>query len=112
VAIAPSSLPDADDTAKAISALRLLGWNQDVQPMLKAFETDSSFITYRGERNASSSANCNILSCLLRTPEPAQYTIQMVKCISFLSEGWKSNNGPDKWVSVKSDNCLVTGDVD
>lgn len=80
--------------------------------MLKAFEAESSFITYRGERNASSSANCNILSCLLRTSEPAQYTEQMVKCISFLSEGWKNNNGPDKWVSVNPIAAWSSCDVD
>jgi len=66
--------------------------------MLKAFEADSSFITYRGERNASSSANCNILLCLLRSPDSVKYTRQIVKCIQFVSAGWENNNGPDKWV--------------
>ncbi|KAF2477643.1 Ent-kaurene synthase, partial [Lindgomyces ingoldianus] len=108
VGFAPSSLPDADDTAKTISALRLLGWDHSVDPMLKAFEADSSFITYRGERNASSSANCNILSCLLRTPEPARYTKQIVKCVTFLSKTWMENNGPDKWhTSVQYPMMLV-----
>ncbi|KAF2651583.1 hypothetical protein K491DRAFT_606568 [Lophiostoma macrostomum CBS 122681] len=90
-------LPDADDTAKTISTLRLLGWDKDVAPMLKAFEAEKSFITYRGERNASSSANCNILLCLLRVPEPAKYTMQIVKAVAFLSRFWMDNNGPDKW---------------
>ncbi|KAF2191563.1 hypothetical protein K469DRAFT_623355 [Zopfia rhizophila CBS 207.26] len=79
-----------------------------VEPMLKAFEADSSFITYRGERNASSSANCNILSCLLRTAEPAKYTKEMVKCANFLSKNWMANNGPDKWhTSVQYPMMLV-----
>lgn len=107
IPLAPSALPDADDTAKAISALRHLGWNHDVEPMLKAFEADSSFITYRGERNASSSANCNILSCLLRTPDPAKYTKQIVKCATFLSRTWMSNSGPDKWVSLTPTNTQL-----
>ncbi|KAF2248178.1 hypothetical protein BU26DRAFT_428436 [Trematosphaeria pertusa] len=49
------------------------------------------------ERNASSSANCNVLSCLLKTTQPARYTKQIVKCASFLSKSWMRNNGPDKW---------------
>ncbi|ORY10761.1 hypothetical protein BCR34DRAFT_566382 [Clohesyomyces aquaticus] len=67
--------------------------------MLKAFEAEASFITYRGERNASSSANCNILSCLLRTPSPEKYTEEIVKCVRFLSKTWTGNNEPDKWAS-------------
>ncbi|PSN74107.1 Ent-kaurene synthase [Corynespora cassiicola Philippines] len=94
---APGCLPDADDTAKTISVLRMLGFNEKVEPMLKAFEADASFITYRGERNASTSANCNILLCLLRDPEPAKYTQSIVKCVNFLAKSWMSNNGPDKW---------------
>ncbi|KAF2864749.1 hypothetical protein BDV95DRAFT_508760 [Massariosphaeria phaeospora] len=73
---APGCLPDADDTAKTISALRLLGWNKEVEPMLKAFESDASFITYRGE---------------------PKYTKEIVKCANFLSQTWMHNNGPDKW---------------
>jgi hypothetical protein len=41
---APSCLADADDTAKTISALRLLGWEKELGPMLKAFEADAYFM--------------------------------------------------------------------
>jgi len=70
--------------------------------MLEAFENDSFFITYRGERNASTSANCNVLMCLLHSPEPMKYTKQIVKCVRFLSYSWENNNGPDKWVYYKT----------
>ncbi|KAF2198780.1 Ent-kaurene synthase [Delitschia confertaspora ATCC 74209] len=97
VGFAPFSLPDADDTAKTITILGLMGWKQSIEPMLKAFEAEASFRTYRGERNASTTANCNILLCLLRSAESSKYTSQIVKCVQFLVQAWMANSGPDKW---------------
>ncbi|KAH3955393.1 hypothetical protein HBI81_039160 [Parastagonospora nodorum] len=94
---APNCLPDADDTAKTISALHLLGWDQAAEPMIQSFEADACFITYEGERNPSVSANCNVLSCFLQTATPVVHTKQILKCATFITKTWSENSGPDKW---------------
>jgi hypothetical protein len=58
---APGCFPDADDTAKGIAALRILGTSASVNGLVQMFETADHFRTYPGERNPSFSANCNVL---------------------------------------------------
>lgn len=96
---APSCLADADDTANVLAALSILGRDVNIEPMLAAFEKDEHFITYQGERNASFSANCNVLLCLLRSPKRRMYTSQVAKSVKFLESLWKQGKTQDKWVS-------------
>lgn len=97
VGFASSCLPDADDTAKTIMALHLLRRSASVTPMIKEFEGQSHFITYKGERNASFSANCNVLTCLLHLPDPSAYSPQIVKATKYLICSWRSGKLKDKW---------------
>ncbi|KAF2026976.1 Ent-kaurene synthase, partial [Setomelanomma holmii] len=97
VGFAPSCLADADDTANVLSALCILGREVDIDPMLSAFEKPAHFITYEGERNASFSANCNVLLCLLESPKRHQYASQIVKSARFLDSLWKQGKLQDKW---------------
>ncbi|MCJ1405109.1 hypothetical protein MMC11_008335 [Xylographa trunciseda] len=62
VGFAPGLLSDADDTAKAILSLNLIGKSTSPARMIAEFETTALFKTYTTERNPSFSANCNNLS--------------------------------------------------
>lgn len=98
---AASSVPDADDTAKAIMALRCLGKSDtDVKPLVKTFESDSHFLTYIGERNSSFSTNCNVLMCLSTVENARQHASQIIKTANFLSAQVLAGEFIDKWVSV------------
>ena len=94
---APGLLPDADDTAKTILALSLLGRSVSPDQMIAEFETESHFHTYKTERNASFSANCNVLDSLLHVHEPARYLSQIQKTASFLCDSWWAGIFKDKW---------------
>ncbi|KAI5925012.1 Ent-kaurene synthase [Camillea tinctor] len=96
-----SSLPDADDTAKTIMALRFLGKSVSIQPLLEAFEAETHFKTYHGERNASFSANCNVLICILMLEDPTRYTAQIAKAAIFLSAQIWEGNVQEKWHTHK-----------
>ena len=98
--IAPYCLPDADDTATAISVLGLVGEHLPLDTLYDEYETSSHFLTYHGERNASFSANCNVLLCLLRRPDVFEHTSRVVKCTQFLSRLWYEGKVKDKWVSL------------
>ena len=70
--------------------------------MLTAYEKDEHFATYATERNPSFSANCNVLSALLHTPESELYTSSIEKAVKFLCEYWWESDGfiRDKWVPL------------
>ena len=93
---------DADDTARAIMSLRLLGRTIDPIPMIEHFESPTCFRTFEGERNPSFSANCNILSSLLLITDPKTYFNQILKATVFLCDTWDCEVVQDKWVSVKT----------
>lgn len=95
---APSCLPDVDDTAKSLALLSMLDKYVSIEPLIDHFEEGNCFVTYKGERNPSLSANCNALSCLLRSPEPSKYAGQILKCIRFISKSTLADNAKDKWV--------------
>lgn len=80
----------------------MLNRDVSIEPMLAEFERDKCFITYRGERNASFSANCNVLLCLLDMPEKRKYTARIVKCAKYIENLWRSGKVQDKWVSRKT----------
>ncbi|KAJ5101069.1 hypothetical protein N7456_007121 [Penicillium angulare] len=94
---APSMPADADDTAKTISALSMLGRRTNCSGMLEAFETPNHFKTYNLETNESFSANCNVLIALLGSEGPCQYLPQITKALKFLCGAWSAGQWSDKW---------------
>ena len=72
--IAPLLLANADDTAKFILTLCLVGRSVSAEQMIAKFEVKTHFQTYALEGNGSISANCNVLNALLHINEPNEYT--------------------------------------
>lgn len=100
-AIAPFFEPDVDDTAKTITSLAILGQPVSADSMVEAFETDTHFRTYAGERDPSFTANCNALLALLHLPNASEYSKQIYTISKFLCDYWWNNDDriKDKWVS-------------
>lgn len=98
---APFFEPDVDDTAKTISSLNMLGRPASPQSMIQAFETETHFCTYPGERDPSPTANCNALLALLGQSDVSLYSAQIQKLAHFLCDVWWNTDGriADKWVS-------------
>lgn len=91
---------DADDTAKALLVLNLLGSQVSPDAMLRTFETDHHFRTYPHERDPSFSANCNVLLALLHMEDPSLYASQIEKASTFLHKHFRESPGlkvQDKW---------------
>ena len=100
--IAPSVLSDADDTAKALLTLHLLGKAAKPDQMIDHFRTKNGhFRTYPAETDASFSANCNVLITLTRMPNVDDYGPSISSTATFLSETWWSGSTRDKWVGSK-----------
>ncbi|KAK7737349.1 hypothetical protein SLS53_006652 [Cytospora paraplurivora] len=83
VGFAPNVLADADDTAKTILCLHLLGRDAECDQMIEAFEEEGHFKTYDLESNESLSANCNVLLAILSSKSPASYLPQIIKALAF-----------------------------
>ncbi len=96
--LAPGILADADDTAKAILTLSIIGRNTNPQKMITEFDTGVHFRTYRGERNSSFSANCNVLHALLHIENPERYRSQILRAAEYICEAWCAGDVKDKWV--------------
>ena len=94
-------LADADDTAKTILTMNLLGLRIKPDKMIAEFEGSSHFCTYKEERNESFSTNCNVLDALLHSLDPANYYPSILKVTSFLCKVWNSAGVKDKWVRFK-----------
>ena len=94
-------LPDADDTAKTVLTLNLLGRPTSSRSMLDHFFSSKThrMATYVGERNASFSANCNALRAILSSRSLGQYQAEIEALVSFLCEAWWNGDAVDKWVS-------------
>jgi hypothetical protein len=107
VYIAPGILPDADDTAKCIYLLCLVGRPTDCEKMIAVFETQMHFKTYNHEVTHSFSANCNVLKALLSSNKVAQYIPQIRKALDYLSETWEKGELKDKWVSKHPKRMIV-----
>lgn len=81
----PSAIADADDTVKAILTLYLLGKNVTTDAMIAHFKTSHGhFCTYPGERDASFSANCNVLQAVLSTHDAYEHREHVIAIASFL----------------------------
>jgi hypothetical protein len=101
--IDPSVIPDADDAAKAITALHLLGYPAPLGPLIETFEVEGYFQCFQFERNPSFSANCNVLMAFLTAPDPSKYLSQINKCVRYICHEWWNSDGllKDKWVCPK-----------
>ncbi|EXL39270.1 hypothetical protein FOCG_18115 [Fusarium oxysporum f. sp. radicis-lycopersici 26381] len=99
IGYAPGFQADVDDTAKAITALTILGRAPSPLQMLNIFEVTTHFRTYAGERDPSLTANCNALSALLEQPDVINYATQIQKTTKFLCDYWWQSDGKikDKW---------------
>jgi hypothetical protein len=98
-------MADADDTAKSILSLTLLG-RSTVKPesMIQSFDNGLHFRTYVAERNPSFSANCNVLISLLHLQDPGGYVTHIQKAAVFLCDAWFTSTLMDKWVRYRT-NC-------
>lgn len=96
--VAPGMLADADDTAKSIYFLSLLGRPTNCDAMLKVFEEPNHFKTYKLETKESFSANCNVLTALLGSKDSFQHVPQICKALTFLCSAWDNGKWGDKSV--------------
>ena len=91
---APYVESDADNTAKAISALALLGHSASPQGLIIRYETREYFKTYTQDRNPSFRTNCHVLKALLDlVPENSEQMPQIEKLVTFLCYCWWTTNG-------------------
>lgn len=97
VGFAPGLISDADDTARILMTLKLLGKSPDPVPMIKLFELKDHFRTYEMERNPSVSANCNVLLTLLYLDDVSGYTSQIKKALDFILAEFERGEVLDKW---------------
>ena len=106
--IAPTILDDADDTAKALLLLNLLGRNISPDRRIEHYTTDDGhFQTHVGERDTNFSANCNVLMTLLYSPDITAYTAEIVSITTFLCDLWWSADVEDKWVKSAWSRVIV-----
>ena len=96
--LAPNLLPDADDTAKTVMCLNMLGRPVSPAAMIATFQCDNHFKTYVSERTSSLSANCNVLNALLHAASPGTYSKEILKAAQFLCDSWYNGPVKDKWV--------------
>ncbi|KAJ2985001.1 hypothetical protein NUW58_g5768 [Xylaria curta] len=96
---APFFEVDVDDTAKTISTLNKLGRPVSPKSLIETFEGENHFITYKGERDPSPTANCNALLALLHQPDVSVYSSQIEKIARFLIDFWWTSDGKtaEKW---------------
>lgn len=94
--------PDADTTSAVLLALARSGIDRGLNS-LAAYETDTHFVTWHGERTASTSANAHVLDAMgeqvIRTPSLfGRYARAMEKVTSWLASQ-QSTVGAwvDKW---------------
>ncbi|KAI1127673.1 hypothetical protein F5Y10DRAFT_191325 [Nemania abortiva] len=79
-----TSLLDANNTAKAITALAYLGKSVGVDSLLRVYEDQRCFRTCPEEQHSSVSVNCSILICLLAIGNSTNYCAQIAKILLFI----------------------------
>lgn len=94
---APCILPDADDSAKCILFLNLVGQQMDCDKMISVFESQTHFKTYTNETTRSFSANCNVVKAILSSGKASHYTPQICKALDYLFRTWGNGQLKDKW---------------
>ncbi|RAH55100.1 Ent-kaurene synthase [Aspergillus piperis CBS 112811] len=108
---APGMLADADDTAKSIYSLDLLGRPIDCTPLLQAFECPTHFKTYSLETNESFSVNCNVMIALLACQVPSKHVAQISKALRFLCSAWDNGEWSDKWNTESQYTMMLMADA-
>lgn len=93
---------DADDTAKALTVLNMLGAPTTADPMIRKYSTGSHFRTYEGERDASFTTNCNVLVALCHSTNVSDHAGDIAMVMRFLCKTWWHHRYAiqDKWVSA------------
>ncbi|KAK4174302.1 hypothetical protein QBC36DRAFT_43293 [Triangularia setosa] len=93
---------DADDTAKGITALNLIGLSTPASKLVTLVDRKTKevhFRTYAGERDASITTNCNCLTALSASPDASQHVDIIEMALRYLCSKW--NTDPigirDKW---------------
>ncbi|KAK4694313.1 hypothetical protein P7C71_g3250, partial [Lecanoromycetidae sp. Uapishka_2] len=105
---APYVEPDADNTAKTISALCLLGQTVSPQGLILSYETRDYFKTYTQDRNPSFRTNCHVLKALLDLlPGNTEQIVQINKLVTFLCNCWWTTNGRIEDQSNRSPNYPI-----
>lgn len=81
--------------------------------MIDRFKSENGhFRTYPGERDASFSANCNVLKAILHSPNLEEYSSCIADIVTFLSDAWWSGTTKDKWVRGELVRLLARGTND
>ncbi|KAE8408331.1 terpene synthase family protein [Aspergillus pseudonomiae] len=93
----PTLIADADDTARSILTLNLVGYPAQPQQLIAQFRNGDHFRTYPQERDPSISTNCNVLVALLHTAEPRQYLDEIQLTLHFLYRQHNAGRLQDKW---------------
>ncbi|KAL8949003.1 MAG: hypothetical protein Q9222_004859 [Ikaeria aurantiellina] len=95
-------LADADDTARTLLTLSLLGHPKPPDQMLSHFKQNGGpYMTYVGERDPSFSANCNVLLAVLHTAEPGKYNKEIERVVVYLCDVWADGPVKDKWALMQ-----------
>lgn len=111
---APYVEPDADNTAKAISTLCLLGHTVSPQGLIIRHEAREYFKTYTQDRTPSFVTNCRVLKALLDLlPANSEQMPQVEKIVKFLCNYWWTTNGDieDPSVCRESAEGMLQADV-
>lgn len=100
---APYVQPDADNTAKAISSLCLLGQPASPRGLMARFEGRDYFKTYDQDSSPSFTTNCHVLKALLDLlPGNREQISQIDKTVKFLCDCWWTTNGRIRDQSVRN----------
>ena len=90
---APYTESDACSTAKAISALSLLGRRASLQGLVDRFEAREHFKTYNQECIPNFVTNCLVLKAFLDTlPNNSSHIFQIEKVAEFVYNSWPKMN--------------------
>lgn len=108
VGFAPHVECDANNTARSISALGLMGTSVTAQGMIDRYETKEFFKTFPQDRNPSFATNCLILKSFLEISSRLHADLaQIQKLVRFISNCWWTTNGPIEDGVNSSDNYPV-----
>ncbi|KAI4199737.1 MAG: hypothetical protein LQ348_001827 [Seirophora lacunosa] len=98
VGFAPLIQADADDSSRVAICLSFLGYQVETKPQVVHFRSDlTHFHTYINERDASFSANCNVLRAMLESGDFHDHFTRIEIASQYLCELWWNGRMEDKW---------------
>ena len=104
IGFAPYVESDADNTARTISALALLGRSASPKGLIKRFEAPEYFKTYAQDKSPTFRTNCHVLKALLDlVPKNSEQMPQVQKTVTFLCNYWWTTNGRIEDQSVSTE---------